>query len=89
MPPALLITTDEQLATALEMLSGSNFIALDTEFMRERTYYASLCLIQAATPATNKATVARRVMLRRETANRVSRFIQGSLSCRVERAWRP
>jgi ribonuclease D len=50
MPPALLITTDEQLATALKMLSGSNFIALDTEFMRERTYYASLCLIQAATP---------------------------------------
>ncbi len=31
------------------MLSGSNFVALDTEFMRERTYYASLCLIQAAT----------------------------------------
>lgn len=50
MPPALLITTNEQLATALEMLSGSTFIALDTEFMRERTYYASLCLIQAATP---------------------------------------
>jgi len=50
MPPALLVTTDEQLAAALEMLSGSNFIALDTEFMRERTYYASLCLIQAATP---------------------------------------
>lgn len=50
MPPALLITTDEQLAVALKMLSGSNFIALDTEFMRERTYYASLCLIQAATP---------------------------------------
>jgi ribonuclease D len=49
MPAALWITTDEELASALEMLSGSNFVALDTEFMRERTYYASLCLIQAAT----------------------------------------
>ncbi len=49
MPPALLITTDAQLGPALKMLSGSNFVALDTEFMRERTYYASLCLIQVAT----------------------------------------
>jgi ribonuclease D len=49
MPAALWITTNEELASALEMLSGSNFVALDTEFMRERTYYASLCLIQAAT----------------------------------------
>lgn len=49
MPAALWITTNEELVSALEMLSGSNFVALDTEFMRERTYYASLCLIQAAT----------------------------------------
>lgn len=49
MPPALWITTNDALAAALKMLSGSNFVALDTEFMRERTYYASLCLIQLAT----------------------------------------
>ena len=49
MPAALWITTNEELTSALEMLSGSNFVAFDTEFMRERTYYASLCLIQAAT----------------------------------------
>jgi ribonuclease D len=52
MPPALRITTPAELSRALELLSGSNFIALDTEFMRERTYYASLCLIQAATAET-------------------------------------
>jgi len=42
MPPAPLITTTEELGRALEMLADSSFIALDTEFMRERTYYASL-----------------------------------------------
>lgn len=50
MPPALWITTADELAKALEWLSASDFVALDTEFMRERTYYAGLCLIQAATP---------------------------------------
>lgn len=52
MPPALPITTSSELTRALELLSGSNFIALDTEFMRERTYYATLCLVQAATADT-------------------------------------
>lgn len=50
MPPALWIATADELARGLELLSGSSFVALDTEFMRDRTYYASLCLIQAATP---------------------------------------
>ncbi|HEY6642558.1 ribonuclease D [Povalibacter sp.] len=50
MTPALRIATNEELRAALEMLSGSTFVALDTEFMRERTYYAGLCLIQLATP---------------------------------------
>lgn len=34
---------------ALSLLSGSSVLAIDTEFMRERTYYARLCLVQMAT----------------------------------------
>ena len=49
MPPAVWIATSEDLSQALAWLSESDFVALDTEFMRERTYYATLCLIQAAT----------------------------------------
>jgi len=37
----------QQLRAALE---GSDWIALDTEFLREKTYYPKLCLVQIATP---------------------------------------
>jgi len=37
----------QQLCTQLQ---DAEVIALDTEFMREKTYYARLCLIQIATP---------------------------------------
>ena len=30
-------------------MQGSSFLALDTEFFRQRTYYPQLCLIQVAT----------------------------------------
>jgi len=50
MQPTLWISTAAELEQGLALLSRSDFVALDTEFMRERTYYASLCLIQAATP---------------------------------------
>ena len=50
MPPALWIANTDDLSRALESLSRSDFLAIDTEFMRERTYYATLCLIQIATP---------------------------------------
>jgi len=33
-----------------QRLQDSSWVAIDTEFMRERTYYARLCLIQIATP---------------------------------------
>lgn len=48
MPPTLLITTPEELSHGLALLANSDYIALDTEFMRESTYYPGLCLIQAA-----------------------------------------
>lgn len=38
------------LAGLAQQLAGAARIALDTEFMRERTYYAKLCLVQLATP---------------------------------------
>lgn len=36
------------LARAVEVLTGAPVLAIDTEFMRERTYYARLCLVQIA-----------------------------------------
>ena len=45
-----LIRSQDALTALCERLSGSDWFALDTEFMRERTYYPQLCLIQIATP---------------------------------------
>jgi ribonuclease D len=42
------ITTNEALAEFCARLSKAPFIAVDTEFMRETTYWPRLCLIQAA-----------------------------------------
>jgi ribonuclease D len=42
------VTTSAELLQALENLAPGDFIALDTEFMRESTYFPKLCLIQAA-----------------------------------------
>lgn len=44
------ITTNEALAEFCARLLEGPFVAVDTEFMRETTYWPRLCLIQAATP---------------------------------------
>jgi ribonuclease D len=44
------ITTTAELAGFCERLKGQPFVAVDTEFMRETTYWPKLCLIQAAAP---------------------------------------
>lgn len=44
------IRDTEALSEAIEMLCAAPVVALDTEFMRERTYFARLCLVQIATP---------------------------------------
>ncbi|KPP87565.1 ribonuclease D [Erythrobacter sp. HL-111] len=43
-----LITTTEALAELCERLAKSEFVAVDTEFMRENTYWPELCLVQIA-----------------------------------------
>jgi ribonuclease D len=43
-----LITKSADLATLVERLSKSDFVAVDTEFMRENSYWPDLCLIQVA-----------------------------------------
>ena len=43
-----LITTTDKLAELCERLSKSDFVAVDTEFMRENTYWPELCLVQIA-----------------------------------------
>ena len=43
-----LIIDSAQLAEFCARLSKSNFVAVDTEFMRENTYYPELCLVQMA-----------------------------------------
>jgi ribonuclease D len=43
-----LITRSEDLVPLVERLSKKPFVAVDTEFMRENTYWPDLCLIQIA-----------------------------------------
>lgn len=41
-----LITDSDSLAALCERLSSADFVAVDTEFMRENTFWPELCLIQ-------------------------------------------
>lgn len=43
-----LITTTEALSDLCDRLAKSDFVAVDTEFMRENTYWPELCLVQIA-----------------------------------------
>jgi ribonuclease D len=43
-----LITTTEALSDLCDRLAKSEFVAVDTEFMRENTYWPELCLVQIA-----------------------------------------
>ncbi len=47
------VDTQQDLKRLSKALSGADRIGVDTEFMRERTYYPRLCLIQVSTPEIN------------------------------------
>src|SRR5580658_4387078 len=51
------ITSTADLAAFCARLDGQAFVAVDTEFMRETTYWPKLCLIQAAAPGGIEATI--------------------------------
>lgn len=44
------ITTQGELESAIERLEQSDFVTVDTEFIRETTFWPVLCLIQMAAP---------------------------------------
>ena len=44
------ITTTEDLAAFCQAAAKAPYVTVDTEFLRERTYYSKLCLIQLAFP---------------------------------------
>lgn len=45
-----IITTNEALKAACDRLSGAGYVTVDTEFMRDSTFWPVLCLIQLAGP---------------------------------------
>ena len=47
-PPPVLITTTEALEALCMRLRAEAFVTVDTEFMRERTYWPELCVVQLA-----------------------------------------
>ncbi len=47
-PPPVLVTDTDTLRAACERLRGEQFVTVDTEFMREKTYWPVLCVVQLA-----------------------------------------
>ena len=50
-PPMHVITTTTELSAACGRLAEHAYVAVDTEFLREDTYWPKLCLVQLAGPA--------------------------------------
>src|SRR6202140_1550072 len=44
------ITTNAELAAACKRMAAHPFVTIDTEFLRETTYYPLLCVAQMASP---------------------------------------
>ena len=48
------IASQENLEAFVRRAASSSVLAIDTEFLREKTYYANLCLIQLATDSPSR-----------------------------------
>lgn len=53
----MIITDQEELTKLCQRLKSFPFITLDTEFLREKTYFPKLCLIQVSDPDGNAAAI--------------------------------
>ncbi|WP_445376644.1 ribonuclease D [Niveispirillum fermenti] len=45
-----MITTTEDLSAFIDRIRDADYVTVDTEFMREKTYWPQLCLVQVAGP---------------------------------------
>lgn len=53
----MIITDQEELTKLCKTLSAFPYITIDTEFLREKTYYPKLCLVQVSDPDGNAAAI--------------------------------
>ncbi len=53
----MIVTSSSGVADLCKRLSESPFITIDTEFLREKTYYPKLCLVQVSGPDKNAAVI--------------------------------
>ena len=53
----MIITDQFELTKLCEKLSSFPYITIDTEFLREKTYYPKLCLVQVSDPDGNAAAI--------------------------------